>query len=268
MSVSTVLVAGLAVLTACNAAPPPLPTLASVAMEQTSAAQTQAAPPTAFQGTVSFPAIDAHLSDQPAWDATVSVTFDGVYANASANKPLAVSGSIEAQIIHDELLSAQRVLFNAQGAAFGLTQPRQVEAVRLGNDYYLVAQGTCGKVTDTPSRQIADLSAASLLGGVQSAKLTGQQQEFNALPAWEYAFTLDSVSVPLAHPVTGGSVTIAAGSLWIAPSINAVVRFSLTVNVQNVTLLDAAEPVTGQLRETYTLGSTGQTHNISIPYGC
>ncbi len=254
-------------LSACTP-PPALPTVSSISMQQTAVVLTQNAPPTAFQGTISFPQIDAHLSDQPAWDATVQITFDGVRADDPLSNQRAATGTLNIQLFHDELTSARRVLFDAEGAAFGLTDARQLEAVRLGNDYYLVTQGVCGKVTDTPSRQIADLTAGGLLGGIAQATPTGARQEMNGLPSWEYIFKSDSVSVPLAHVQPNGSVTIAAGSLWVAPSVNAVTRLTLTVNVQNVTLLNATQLVTGQLRETYTLGTVGQLHNISIPFGC
>ncbi|MHB8624687.1 MAG: hypothetical protein ACYDBJ_06425 [Aggregatilineales bacterium] len=254
-------------LSACTP-PPALPTASSISMQQTAVVLTQNAPPPGFQGTISFPQIDAHLSDQPAWDATVQMAFDGVRADDPPGNQRPATGTLNVQLFHDELTSARRVLFNAEGAAFGLTDARQLEAVRLGNDYYLVTQGVCGKVTDASSRQVADLSAGGLLGGVGHATPTGARQEMNGLPSWEYIFKSDSVSVPLAHLQPNGSVTVAAGSLWVAPSANAVVRFTLTVNVQNVTLLNATQPVTGQLRETYTLGTVGQLHNISIPFGC
>lgn len=245
----------------------PLPTLSSVGSLQTAVVLTQVAPPPAFQSILALPQIDAHLSDQPAWDATVQITFDGSFAADSAG--VTTTGTIEAQIFHDELNSARRVLFHAEGGAFGATVARDLEAVRIGNDYYLVNQGTCTRVTDTPSRQIADLMPSSLLGGVSHARLTpGSRQELNGLPTWAYTFAPGDVTVPLAHPAANGTVTIAAGSLWIAPSVNAAARFTLTVNVQNVTLLNAAQAVTGQLRESYTLNTVGTLHNISIPFGC
>ena len=245
----------------------PLPTLSSVAGLQTAVVLTQAAPPPDFQGSVALPLIDAHLSDQPAWDATIQVTFDGTFAAQTSGD--AATGTLEAQIFHDEITSARRVVFHAEGAAFGVTTPRDLEAVRLGNDYYLVTQGNCSKVSDTPSRQIADLTPSSLLGGVAHATFTpGSRQELNGRATWSYTFAPKDVSVPLAHSAANGTVTIAAGSLWIAPSANAAARFTLTVNVQNVTLLNAAQAVTGQLRESYTLNTVGTLHNISVPFGC
>jgi hypothetical protein len=245
----------------------PLPTLSSVEGQQTAVVLTQASPPIGFQGAVAFPLIDAHLSDKPAWDATIQITFDGTFAAQASGD--AATGTLEAQIFHDELNSARRVLFHAEGSAFGVSTARDLEAVRLGNDYYLVTQGTCGKVSDTPSRQIADLTPSSLLGGVAHAVLTpGSRQELNGMPTWAYTFTPGDVTVPLAHPAANGTVTVAAGSLWIAPSVNAAARFTLTINVKNVTLLNASQAVTGQLRETYTLNTVGTLHNISIPNGC
>jgi len=254
-------------LSGCTS-PPVLPTISSISMQQTAAVLTENAPPPTFQGTISFLPIDAHLSDQPAWDATLEIVFDGTRADDPPSSQRTATGTLNVQLFHDELTSARRVLFNADGAAFGLSDARELEAVRLGNDYYLVTQGVCGTVTDTASRQIADLSAGGLLGGIAQAAPTGARQELNGLPSWEYRFLTSNVTVPLVHVQANGSVTVAAGSLWVAPSVNAVTRFTLTVNVQNVTLLNASLPVTGQLRETYTLGTVGQMHNISIPFGC
>jgi len=252
-----------AVLSACTPSAAPLPTVSSFEMAQTAQVQTQNAPPTGFN-VVTFPLIDAHLSDQPAWYAALTITFDGVFA-ADQQK---TTGTLNAQIYRNELTTGRRVLFKANGSVFGITDERALEGVRLGNDYYLVAQNVCSQVADTTTRQIADLAAGSLLGGVKSAKPTGQRDTIGGLAAWEYAFAPDAITTPILHLAAKGSATVAAGDLWVAPSVNGVARFTLTVNVQNATLLQGDQVVSGQLREVYELREVGTLYNISIPFGC
>jgi len=100
-----------AVLSACTPSAAPLPTVSSFEMAQTAQVQTQNAPPTGFN-VVTFPLIDAHLSDQPAWYAALTITFDGVFA-ADQQK---TTGTLNAQIYRNELTTGRRVLFKANGS--------------------------------------------------------------------------------------------------------------------------------------------------------
>ncbi len=255
-------------LTACdlNPAPGALPTVSSLEMAGTAVYLTQNAPPIGFEQSVTFPALDSRLTSLPSWNASLKLTFDGIFATTQQK----TAGKLDAQIYSSELTSARRVVFSASGTAFGVTDDRAVEAVRLGNDYFLVVQSSkvCGKVTDAPSRKIADLTAATLLGGIKHAVPTGQHDTINKLAAWEYSFLPDDVTLPILNTGDGGNFTVAAGDLWVAPSVNAVVRYSLTINVENVTLLQSDQPVTGQLRVGYELHEIGAQYNITVPFGC
>jgi hypothetical protein len=252
-------------LSACVPTSSALPTVSSVEMVQTAIVLTQNAPPPGFNS-VAYPTLDARLVRQPSWHADVSVSFDGI--DATTKQPL--TAKLDAQIFSNELASTRRVLFTASGSALGVTEERSAEAVRLGNDYYWVLQNptVCAAVTDPARRRIADLTAASLLGGIKNATATGQRDTINNLPVWEYTFASDDISLPLVHFDQVGTSTIAAGSLWIAPSVDAVARLTLTVNVENVRLLEGQQPVTGQLRITYELKDVGTPLNISVPFGC
>ncbi len=259
----------LILLVACDLTPPPPPTVSSLSMAQTAVIITQNAAPAGFDR-VAFPVIDANLTNQPAWYASVAITFDGLFVDGGAK----AMGTLDAQIYRNELTTARRVLFKASGTAFGVvgtsatTNERGIEAVRLSNDYYQVMQNVCSKTDDVANRQIADLSPGVLLGGVTTAHSIGSRDTLNKFDAWEYGFAPDSVTVPIVHPAANGTLTVAAGDLWVAPSVNAVVKFTLTVNVQNVTLLSGDRLVSGQLRETYMLNEAGTLYNISIPFGC
>ncbi len=193
----------------------------------------------------------------------LSVTFDGVFT-ASQDK---ATGELDAQIFSDELTSGRRVLFNVTGTAFGVTDTRAVEAVRLSNDYYQVIQKNCTHPTDAANQKIADLTAGSLLGGVTHAAPTGQRDTFGKLPVWEYSFLPNAITAPLVH-IGSGSLIVASGDSRVAPSVNAVSRFTFPINVQNVNLFQGDQNVTGQLREVYNLQEVGTLYNIAIPFGC
>jgi hypothetical protein len=71
------------------------------------------------------------------------------------------------------------------------------------------------------------------------------------------------------RPAEGGAITMAApGEIWVAPQHNVVVRFYVTLNVQNVYLFDRQLPVTGQVIIRYDLYDIGVPQNISVPFGC
>jgi hypothetical protein len=58
------------------------------------------------------------------------------------------------------------------------------------------------------------------------------------------------------------------GEIWVAPEHNVVVRFYVTLNVQNAIVFDRQLPVTGQVIIRYDLFDIGVVPNISIPFGC
>lgn len=257
-----------ALISACQTLPDTIPTLSSIPMAQTAAVLTQNAPPTAYRSAIEFPLLDARLTRLPSWYSVVAVLFDGIVTTDKSR----TTAQIEAQIYRNELASTRRVLFSARGEAFGVKDSRSFEAVRIANDYYWVLQNPAAcavlKDTDTARRQIADYTAGALLGGIKLALPTGQKAVINNQNAWEYAFAPDSLTLPIIHTDNVGTYTIAAGSLWVAPESDAVVRFSLTVNVDNVRLLEGEVPVTGQLRATYELKEINVPYNITVPFGC
>jgi len=254
-------------LAACVPLQGALPTLSSVPMEQTAIVLTQAAPPPGFQGAVAYPVLDAKLKKLPAWRGSLLLTFDGV--DATLKQPTAARITVD--IFSDELRSARRVLFSASGPAFGVTQEREIEAVRLANDYYwaLKVPAACAIVTDDSARKrVADLTAGAFVGGVKRAVPTGARDQINGQAAWEYAFAPDDLDLTLIHTDNVGKFSIAAGSLWVAPALDAVVRYTLTINVTDVRLLEGDLPVIGQLRIVYDLKEVGAAYNISVPFGC
>jgi hypothetical protein len=258
----------LLILTACTPGGNALPTVSSIEMAGTAVALTQQAPPQGFQTTISYPLLDAKLVRLPSWYARLLLSFEGV--DAVIGQP--ATARLEAQIYRNELSNTRRVLFSANGIAFGVAagETRNIEAVRIANDYYfaLKTPPACAAVTDAARRQIADLTAGSLIGGIQSATATGNRQPINGQLAYEYTFLPESLNLTVIQTDNVGKFTIAAGSLWVAPSLDAVMRYTLTVNVQDVRLLNAEQPVTGQLRIEYELKEVGSPYNLAVPFGC
>ena len=255
----------IAVLAAgCLPEPKPIPTVTTLEMLRTAQYLTQNAPPPGFERGVQFPRIDDSLSNIPSWHYIVSLSFDGVYAGSEEK----AKGMISAEIFSNELSGERRVLLKASGAVFGSTE-RDVEGVRISNDYYLVDQNkVCTKVNDSEAeKKVADLSAGSLVGGVKNATPTGERKAISNFKIWEYTFLPEDVVLPAFDLSKSGKFTIAAGDLWVSPADKAVYEYNITLNVENA-VLQGDRPLTGQIRAAYQLLETGTAYNIAIPYGC
>jgi hypothetical protein len=242
----------------------PIPTVSSVEMAQTSQYLTQVAPPLGFEQQIAFPHIDDKLSEKPSWRYTASLSFEGVFTGTDEQ----ATGEISAEIFSSELTSERRVLLNISGPAFGLNGDRSVEGVRIRNDYYLVdSNKSCAKIANPTPGQVADLDAGTLIGGIKKALPAGQRKTENEIDLWEYTFTGDDVVPPTLKRNDNATVNIAAGDVWVAPSLNAVWNYTITFDVDNV-ILQGDKPVTGKLRGTYQLIEVGAQYNIAIPFGC
>ncbi len=255
----------LSLLTAgCLSTPEPIPTVSSVEMAQTAMNLTQNAPPPGFERTVQFPRIDDNLTRLPSWRYKVSLSFEGVYSGSQ--EP--AKGQIVAEIYGNELGGQRRVILKASGTAFGSGE-RNVEGVRISNDYYLVDQNkSCAKVNDAPAdRAVADLSAGNLVGGIKKATPVGVHKRVNDVDIWEYAFLPEDVVAPAIVVAQGGKLTIAAGDLWVAPSRNAVFEYTISLNVENA-IIQGGRQLTGQVRAAYQLVETSVPYNITVPNGC
>ena len=255
------------VLAGCefNLTPPPAPTVANVPMAQTALFLTQNAPPPGFEQSVQFPEIDDGLSNLPSWHYTVELDFAGVFTGTTDP----ATGTIQAEVFSNELTGDRRVLLKASGDAFGLSADRNVEAVRIRNDYYLVdANKVCTKINDPGnSRQVADLAAGKLIGGVKMGLPMGQRKTDNKVDVWEYSFSPDDVIPPTLQVGTGGQINVIAGDLWVAPSAKGVWQYTVTFDADNI-LLQGPRALTGKVQANYQLIDTGIQYNIAIPYGC
>lgn len=257
----------LVALTACSLADSdePVPTVARLDTLPTAIFLTEHAPPAGYQ-LVNFDPIDARLSERQGWRYLVTGRFEGTFDSTGES----ANGQLELSVQVDELGEARRVVLRVEGGALSPDDdPRRLEGVRLSNDYYIVdTNGVCSAGGDNAS-VIADLSAGQIVGGVSQAVPTGHQDEISSVPVWQYTFTPDNVRLPAIHLDEDSFVSIDA-DLWIAPSLNAVLRYELTVTTRGVRILSGSEPVSGMLTLRYELDvpSLDARPNISIPNGC
>jgi hypothetical protein len=254
-------------LVACQTRlPSPQPTLISenLDLEATAIILTQNAPPTPYHEQVSLP----HLSDGtdilPSWNAQVTLRFTGVFAGTSR----AVTGVSEAAIQFSLLGTERRVVLTVDGALLDQEEPLITEGVRLGPDTFLVRDNTCGMTTNSDASAIADLGVDELIGGVVRAVPDGTKAVINGEEVWRYSFTRDDLRLANIQIAQDGRILDSQGELWFSPSREAVIRFYLSMDVENAYVFGSQLPVTGQAIMQYDLQGIGSDQNITVPFGC
>jgi hypothetical protein len=243
-----------------------VPTATTLDMAITAAFLTDNSPPSGFSGPVQFAPVDKNLESLPHWHYTVSLSFEGTFDNGEATR-----GVITADVYSNELVGERRVVLSAAGAVFAEDAQRDVEGVRLGNAFYFVDQnGVCNDVTSSDTPRVAELTAGSLVGGVRLGTPTTTHRTTDDVEVWQYVFLPGDVDPPVLTLAEGGSARIASGELWVAPSLNAVKEYSITLEVSGaiIPVFQEQRPATGTLKATYRLVETMQSYNIAIPFGC
>lgn len=244
--------------------PEDIPTPAEVNGVATAQVLTQNAPPEGFRDTVSYPQVDAGLRDLPGWRYLVELSFDGVFTRT----PRQTSATARAEVWFNQLGSARRMMVETAGELIGQREDAAYEAVRLGPDAFLVQNNVCLGIDTPDAAAAADLSAGELVGGVENAVPTGRKAVLNGAQAWEYGFTQADLRLPSIRLADGGSMTLIGGELWVAPEFNTVVRFYVTMDVQNTLIFNRQLPVDGQVIIRYDLFDIGVAPNITVPFGC
>ncbi len=253
-------------LTACGTrviTPPSLPTVMPMEAAATALVLTENAPPAGFE-TVSFPTIDAGLPLLPGWRYEVALDFVGVFART----PRTVAAASIAEVSFNQVASARRVVATIDNDIQGQTDPIAYEAVRLGPDAFLVREGVCLSNAGEDAQIAADFSAGALVGGVQQAQTAAQKAVINGHEVWRYTFTTDDVVFAGVQLMDNSRILALTGELWVSPTYNAVIRYYLTADVENVLLFDTALPVTGSLRIRYDVFDVGIVPNLNVPFGC
>lgn len=241
----------------------PLPTQVDPALYATAVIMTREAPPVGFD-TVAFQAIDANTDRLSGWRATLSMTFDGVFARTTRPATFA----LEAEIFHNATTNARRVVASLNQTLVEGFVPYSYDAVRLGTDFFLVRDGVC--ITNAPddARVATELSAGGVLGGVQHATTAYQRATINSQSVWRYAFQPQDLALPMLTAEGETPLLSVVGELWVAPEHNATIRYFLALEVENVRIFGGTLPVSGTLNIRYELHDIGITPNISVPFGC
>lgn len=230
----------------------------------TSTALTAQAPPEGYRESVSYSTIDQNLRLLDGWRYEVLLAFDGVFTQIDRE----TSGMAEATVWFNPIANARRVIVNSEGELLQRNEGDSFEAVALGDDAFLVRGGTCLSNVEDDARTAANISAGALVGGVRYAVPTGRKQVVNGVEAWEYRFELADMNVPSLRFADDTRITRMTGELWVAPTYDAVVRYWVTLEIENGRLLLNDLPVTGQLRLRFDLYDVGVQPNITVPFGC
>lgn len=238
-----------------------LPTPASIDGLATAQFLTQNAPPPGFEGPLSIPEVDARLNALAGWRYIVHLEFDGVFANT----PRETSATANAEVWYRQLGSARRVIVTTSGELLG-KEGNAFEAVRLGQDAFMVRNNTCVGGADAATG--ADLRAGTLVGGVNRAVFGGRRATLNDEDAWLYTFSTGDLNLPSIRLSDEGSISLTGGELWFSPAHEAVVRFYVNLDVTNAIIFDRQLPVSGQVILRYDLYDIGVEPNITVPFGC
>lgn len=242
--------------------PQVLPTLADPEAIATGFVLTENAPPAGFE-TVSFPNIHDNLQSLAGWRYQMFFAFDGVFART----PRETSASAQAIVTYNQVGSARRVEATIDVDLEDEAEPISFEGVRLGPDVFLVRDGQCASNTDQ-AELLADLSAGSLLGGIQYATTAVRKEQINGQEVWLYNFLADDMILPNVTVGEDGRILSVLGEIWVAPEYDVVVRYNVTMEVENATIFDQELPISGTISLQYDLFDIGVVPNISVPNGC
>ncbi len=245
-----------------------LPTpISDIDAAATAIEQTQNAPPEGFSE-LALPQIDIGLDQLNGWQYEAQLIFDGVFSRT----PRTAHIETNVQVEYNRLASARRVLINTSGGLLGTEGQTKLEGVRLGPDVFLLIDDICQTETTAMGEAVADLTAGGLIGGVQRATASGDPPSvINGQQVWRYAFDPTELVFPNIRPLAdGGKIIYISGELWYAPEHEAVIRFWLNLDVENVVIFggESQLPVSGSVIIRYDVFDIGQAPNLSIPFGC
>jgi hypothetical protein len=243
----------------------PIPTIATLTDLQTAQYLTQVAPPAGF-ATVAFPEIDDNLRTTVYSHVIITVNFDGAYTDPTPDDPTSVQSAMRVEIWNDEFNVARHVRIEFLGNVFS-GDASNLDVVRLSNNYYMLNPNGVCITSEADIREIANLRAGQLIGGVNLAQPTGKPNELiNDYKAWQYGFTSANLNPPSIQ--TTSAIDVLTGELWVAPDFNVVIRYRVDMNVHQAVLLFGNRPVTGRLRIDYDVYDISIPPSISIPNGC
>lgn len=248
-----------------NLSPDGLPTAASLDALATALPLTQNAPPPPYNTEQTrFTRIDDGLGALPGARYVVQLQFDGAIAETGQQ----VSASAQAEVTLNQITSARRVLLTTRGELIGQPEDSSFEAVKLGEDAFLVRDGACLAGGGPDAQAAAGLSAGDLVGGVTQAAPAGRKAVINGEEVYAYAVAPEALVLPTFQFGDRSRLQMDSAELWISPARGAVVRFYVNLTVENAVILGRPIPVTGAVLLRYDAYELGQPNNISIPFGC
>ena len=238
----------------------------------TSQILTRNAPPEGFRETVAFPQVDANLNDLSNWHYTMTLDFEGVFANTS--RPARASTSLD--VWFNQFDQSRRVVLTAEGILLGTEaeEPLQREGVRLGPDTFYVLDSVCQGRGSADADLLADLRAGDIIGGLLQARSISERGVIHSEDVWRYDFGVDDLNIPALQFNDNSVIAALTGEFWVAPEHGAVIRFWVTMDVENVIITflsndaDTALPVSGRVILRYDLFDIGVNPNITQPFGC
>lgn len=247
---------------ACRPTNNVVPTVAEPDAIATGIVLTENAPPTGFE-TVSFPQVDANLGELAGWRYEMEFEFIGRFAGTSRD----ARALTRATVTYNQLASARRVIATVQQDLQGENAPILFEAARLGPDTFLLIDNQCVNSPDDAAL-VADLSAGDLLGGISTATTAAKKQIINGENVWLYNFETDALRLANIGMTDASRILSVVQELWVSPEHNAVVRYYVTVEAENISVFASTLPVSGTLIIRYDLYDIGIAPPINIPFGC
>ncbi len=244
--------------------PNDLPPTVDIDAVATTLPLTENAPPPGFREAVAFERVDANLRLLPGWRYEVLLSFDGVFSQTT--RP--TTAEVRAEVQFNQIGSSRRVIVESSGELLRQPEGASYEAVRLGPDAFLVREQVCLGAANGDAETAASLTAGDLIGGVRDAVPTGDRQILHGEDVWKYSFAPQALNLPSVRFAEDTVITRLTGELWVAPAHNAVVRYWLTMDIENARLLSSELPVTGTVVMRYDLYEVGQVPNITVPFGC
>jgi len=240
-----------------------LPTPITPEARATELVLTRNAPPPGFEQ-VSFPSVDDNLTALPGWRYELMLSFNGVFAGT----PRQTQATTRATVWYNQVASSRRIVLQSEGELLTQEAPINLEAVRLGQDAFLLRDGVCLVNATDEAAAAAQLGAGTLIGGVNTALPAARKATINSEEVWAYTLNFDQLNLPTVDFSDGGQVLAMNGELWVAPAHNAVVRYYLTLEVENTRVFGSTLPLTGTVLIRYDLYDIGVAPNLSVPFGC
>jgi hypothetical protein len=240
-----------------------LPTVAEPSALATALILTEFAPPAGYD-TISFPNIDANVETLSGWRTEMLFSFNGVYART----PRTAGASTQASVYYDQVGNARRVLAIVDTDLEEESEPIHYEGVRLGPDVFLVRSARCIQASEEDAAFLADLSARELIGGIQNAQVQPRIETINGERVWLYKFAAEDLRMPNLQFPADSRILSMTGELWFSPTRNTVIRFYVTLQVENALLFNQILPVNGEVLLRYDLFEIGIVPNITVPNGC